>query len=148
MKKLAKIILIAISVLLISFMISIPIVNDYSASEIEKRLMAIPLPENTEYVDSISKAGKMTGNGNGMQYFGAVLVKSELSLDELSAYYSAYRENDWDCLVEIQEGQQIEVTEHGSLSFETSLSAEEQYYILYSWGSGIEPFSELDIRGH
>ena len=37
-----------------------------------------------------------------MQYFGAILIKSELSLEELDAYYSDYRRNEWEYLVEIQ----------------------------------------------
>ena len=50
-------------------------------------------------IESISRAGKLTGNGNGMQYFGAILIRSDLSLEELDAYYSRYRSNEWECLV-------------------------------------------------
>ena len=34
-------------------------------------------------IESLSEAGRLTGNGNGLQYFGAVLIRSELSLEEL-----------------------------------------------------------------
>lgn len=37
-------------------------------------------------IESLSQAGKLTGNGNGMQYFGAILIRSELSLEELETY--------------------------------------------------------------
>ena len=49
----------------------------------EKELCETPLPEKTELIESISRAGKLTGNGNGMQYFGAILIRSDLSLEEL-----------------------------------------------------------------
>ena len=56
--------------------------------------------------------GNLTGNGNGMQYFGAILIRSDLSLEELDAYYSDHRSNEWEYLVEIQEGQSIDVIDH------------------------------------
>ena len=148
MKKTAVCITVTILVLLIAFGISVPIINNHSAKTIEVRLAQISLPENTEYIESVSAAGKLTGNGNGMQYFGAVLLNSGLSLEELEHYYAIYSENEWDCLVEIQEEQKIEMIENETLAFETSLSPDEQYYIVYSWGEGVSPFSELDIRGN
>ena len=148
MKKTAVCITVTILVLLIAFGISVPIINNHSAKTIEVRLAQISLPENTEYIESVSAAGKLTGNGNGMQYFGAVLLNSGLSLEELEHSYAIYSENEWDCLVDIQEEQKIEMIENETLAFETSLSPDEQYYIVYSWGEGVSPFSELDIRGN
>ena len=98
-------------------------------------------------IESLSQAGKLTGNGNGMQYFGAILIRSELSLEELDAYYSDYRSNEWECLVETQEGQSIEVIDHGTLQFAKEIK-DSGYYIVYSWGSGNSLLEELDIRGH
>ena len=91
--------------------------------------------------------GKLTGNGNGMQYFGAILIRSELSLEELDAYYSDYRRNEWEYLVEIQKGQSIEVIDHGGLQFSEEIKGS-GYYIVYSWGSGDSLLQELDMRGH
>ena len=113
----------------------------------EKELCEIPLPEETELIESLSQAGKLTGNGNGMQYFGAILIRSDLSLEELDAYYSGYRSNEWECLVETQEGQSIEVIDHGGLQFSEEIKGS-GYYIVYSWGSGNSLLKELDIRGH
>ena len=110
-------------------------------------LCEIPLPEETELIESLSQAGKLTGNGNGMQYFGAILIRSDLSLEELDAYYSGYRSNEWECLVETQEGQSIEVIDHETLQFSEEIK-DSGYYILYSWGSGNSLLEELDIRGH
>lgn len=148
MKKFVKVIGIVLVVLVLVLVITTPFVNNYSASKIEKRLIALPLPEKTEYIESISKAGKMTGNGNGMQFLGAMLVQSELSIEELNTYYATYRENQWDCIVEVQGSPILEFVEHGELSFTTNISPDEGYFVIYSWGNGIEPFEMLDIRGN
>ena len=90
MKKL-KLVGILAAVVLIGGSLSIPLINNHIAYKVEKALCEIPLPEETELIESLSQAGKLTGNGNGMQYFGAILIRSELSLEELDAYYSDYR---------------------------------------------------------
>ena len=116
MKKL-KIVWILAAAILIGGVISLPLINNHTAYKVEKALCEIPLPEETELIESLSQAGKLTGNGNGMQYFGAILIRSELSLEELDAYYSDYRRNEWEYLVEIQKGQSIEVIDHETLQF-------------------------------
>ena len=146
MKKL-KLVGILVAVVLIGGVISISFINNNIAYKVEKELCETPLPEKTELIESISRAGKLTGNGNGMQYFGAILIQSELSLEELDAYYSGYRSNEWECLVETQEGQSIEVIDHETLQFSEEIK-DSGYYILYSWGSGNSLLEELDIRGH
>ena len=109
MKKL-KLVGMLTAVVLIGGVIAIPLINNHTAYKVEKKLCETPLPEKTELIESISRAGKLTGNGNGMQYFGAILIRSDLSLEELDAYYSGYRSNEWECLVKIQEGQSISFT--------------------------------------
>ena len=142
-----KIVGILAAVVLIGGVASIPLINNHSAYKVETGLCETPLPEGTELIESLSRAGKMTGNGNGMQYFGAILIRSELSLDELNTYYSGYRSNEWEYIVEVQDGQSIEVIDHGTLQFSEEIK-DSGYYIVYSWGSGNFLFEELDIRGH
>ena len=146
MKKL-KLVGILVAVVLIGGVISISFINNNIAYKVEKELCETPLPEKTELIESISRAGKLTGNGNGMYYFGAILIQSELSLKELDDYYSDYRSNEWECLVETQEGQSIEVIDHETLQFSEEIK-DSGYYIVYSWGSGNSLLEELDIRGH
>ena len=146
MKKL-KLVGILAAVVLIGSVISIPLINNHTAYKVEKALCEIPLPEETELIESLSQAGKLTGNGNGIQYFGAILIRSELSLEELETYYSDYRSNEWEYLVEIQKGQSIEVIDHGGLQFSEEIKGS-GYYIIYSWGSGDSLLKELDMRGH
>ena len=146
MKKL-KLVGILTAVVLIGGVISIPLINNYTAYKVERALCEIPLPEEAELIESLSQAGKLTGNGNGMQYFGAILIRSDLSLEELETYYSDYRSNEWEYLVEIQEGQSIKEIEHKALQFSEEIE-DSGYYIVYSWGSGNSLLKELDIRGH
>ncbi|MDD3413487.1 MAG: hypothetical protein PHY47_05750 [Lachnospiraceae bacterium] len=142
-----KVVGILVAVVLIGGAASIPLINNHSAYKVEKGLCETPMPEGTELIESLSRAGKLTGNGNGMQYFGAILIRSELSLDELNTYYSGYRSNEWEYLVEVQEGQSIEVIDHGTLQFLEEIN-HSGYYIVYSWGSENSLIDELDIRGH
>ena len=144
MKKYGGTIVVAIIVLLVVFLISIPFINNHLASSIATEIEQIPLPEKTTYIESVSRADKMVGNGNGIQYLGVVLIKSELSIEELNEFYAEYK----DLKIEEQSSQQIEFIDHGKLLFDHEFDENVNYYILYSWGNGIEPFSWLDIRGH
>lgn len=139
-----KVVLIICAVMAVQLAISlsVPLVNDHTAEQVADRLENHPLPEETELIESLSKAGKLVGNGNGMQYFGAILIKSERSLDELTSHYSAYG-----ALVQVQCAQQIDIIEHGSLAFESEVS-DEGYYIVYAWGDGLGLYEMLDLRGH
>lgn len=82
--------------------ISTPFINNQIANSIKRELVKVSLPDKTEWIDDISSAGKLIGNGNGMQFFGAILIKSVLTLEELNNYYSKYRENEWSYIVEQQ----------------------------------------------
>ena len=133
--------------IVLCFILSIPIINDYCAYMVEKELCATPLPENTQLIDSVSKAGKLTGNGNGMQYLGAILIQSELTMEQLDSYYLHYRENEWEYLVTVQTDRDLSFIELDHLRFSQEVTAD-GYYIVYSWGKGIELYEMLDMRGH
>ena len=146
MKKILKPLAIFLSliILVVGIPVSIHLVNNYSAYAVEKQLCALALPPQTERVESLSQAGKFVGNGNGMQYFGAILIRSELSMDELLIHYQTALPG---AVVKAQTTQQIECIEHGTIQFDTPIRGD-GYYIVYFFGSGIKPFSQLDIRGH
>ncbi|MDO4168248.1 MAG: hypothetical protein Q4D32_12660 [Eubacteriales bacterium] len=124
-----------------------PIRNDSVSKKTADSLANLPLPEDTELIEKVYKTGKLVGNGNGTQYFEAILIKSSLSLEELKAYYSGFAEHEWECAVENQEESRISLVEHGNLTFQTEMEGDE-YYIVYSWGSNQGIFHELDLRGH
>ena len=81
---------------IVGFTVSVPIVNDGIANKTAKSIKRVELPNDTEYIESFSKAGKLIGNGNGMQYLGGILIRSELSLEELQTYYSQYAKNNFE----------------------------------------------------
>lgn len=128
--------------------IAAPIFNDSVAKDTAGELVDLPLPNNTEFIESIYEAGKIAGNGNGMQYFGAILIKSELSLDELKEFYGTFAEHEWECVVENQKTTDVEISDgHTNLTFKTDIESDD-YYIVYSWGSNDTIFHEFDLRGH
>ena len=143
--------MIAVAVLLVLIALVIPVVNNFVAAGVADRLEGLPLPEGTAVQDSVSMAGKLTGNGNGMQYFGALLLRSDLSLEELQAYYAPYQKDVFDdCRIKPQSGAEVEQVEHGSLSFDADVDGE-GWYILYSWGSvsdWVVDILNMDMRAH
>lgn len=154
MKKMFVMVLKVLGVIVLILVISItvllaaaPLVNDHVAEKTVKELVDLPLPENTEYIESVCKAGKLIGCGNGMQYFGAILIQSELSYEELAAYYSNFAEHDWECVVENQVSAEIRIAGEGVTFFSTDVEGD-NYYIVYSWGSNKTIFHGFDIRGH
>ena len=58
MKKL-EIVRILAAAILIGGVISIPLINNHTAYKVEKALCEIPLPEETELIESLSQAGKL-----------------------------------------------------------------------------------------
>ncbi len=154
MKKVFKIIAIVLVVLLLGFYPSIVIINNCIANKIEKNLVKYDLPENTVLVDSISIAGKLTGNGNGMQYMGSILVKSDLDEQELKEYYS----QDFDSIeVHRQTSEKLDFIHSTSHYFRHIEDIETgTYYSVTCWDSNREEtFSkniifwlDLDLRGH
>ena len=92
----------------------------------------------------------LVGNGNGMQYFGAILIKSDLSPEELDAYYQEFRTGQFDCLVEAQLSSDILPIEGGDLAFQHTEYGV-GYYIVYTWGDApdwLETWLDTDLRGH
>lgn len=147
MKKILVVIGCIVLVVMIGLLIAIPASNNRVAKETAKIITDLPVPEKTEYVENISLAGKLVGNGNGMQYFGAILIKSELPLEKLVNYYGGHSNQTFDFTVEKQMDKNIPIIEHGNLSFKTEIKSD-NYYIVYAWGNNSGLFDELDIRGN
>lgn len=139
-----RVTMVFVAVLLLFFSVVIPVINNAIALGIENDLKELPLPPNTALVESISTAGKLVGNGNGMQYFGAVLIKSELPADELLAYYA-----DHDCSLSPQASSNVAIVD-GELAYRHE-EYNAGYYTVYRWGSAPDWLRDLlntDIRGH
>lgn len=156
MKKILSKIGIALLVLIILapilLFVGITVTNDSIASRVEQELAAHPLPQDTELADSLSAAGHLVGNGNGMQYMGAILVASSLTEEELRAYYS----ESFDYIeVRGQTSAKIESL-NGKYRFECFPETKERAcYSVILWGSrgdyvseSLIPILDLDLRGH
>ncbi len=140
-------ILILLSLIILSalFIISIPIVNDLTAKSLEIKLLNTALPPQTEVLQSLSHAEKMSGAGNGMQYIGVLLIESELSLEELTNHYTSQNPK---IKIKPQKSEEITITDMPAFSFDEKTEFSDKTYVVYLWGKGIPPFDALDIRGH
>lgn len=81
--------------------------NDSIARSMEEKLLSYPLPPQTELLDSKAIAGKLTGNGNGMQYRAMLLVSGSLTEDELQNHYASLNSDGYMVSVYPQESQMI-----------------------------------------
>ncbi|MGN0375232.1 MAG: hypothetical protein ACI4EN_06995 [Butyrivibrio sp.] len=136
-------------IIILGIFISVPVVNDKTARYLVDELKSLPLPEGAVLLDSVSVAGKVSGNGNGMQFFGAILIESELTMDEIKAHYKQFSGNQFEYIVESQEQKEIRVIDRGcSFSYLNDKEDFRNYYIIYTWGSSDYPLSNLDLRGH
>lgn len=69
MKKLKVVGILAVVVLIVGSL-SIPLINNHTAYKVEKALCEIPLPEETELIESLSQAGKLTETEMGCNISG------------------------------------------------------------------------------
>ena len=149
-KTVMAIFIVTIIVLPIALYFGIVITNNSIADKVEKSLVKYQLPPQTEIVDSVSFAGKLTGNGNGMQYMGAILIKSDLTEKQLTEYYK----NNFDYIEINKQQSNTIIFDLSDLSFQAELEEDKTYYSVVCWGSNKElsPLSQVlldfDIRGH
>ena len=140
-----RVIMVFIAALLLLFAAAIPVINNAIALSVENQLKKLPLPPDTELIESTSRAAKLVGNGNGMQYFGAILVKSDLSFDALQTHYEQH-----DCIVQVQLSAEIDWANSNAPSFRHQ-DYDGPYFIVYRWGSApawLRDLLDTDLRGH
>ena len=153
MKKRKILFLFAFLLLIVLSRVTITIANNSIAAGLEKQLVKCPLPPDTRILDSISIAGKMEGNGNGMQWFGAMLVESELDEEALRAWYENQIPDAEYILVCRQETPYVfEYRDYTFDNFDASQKCYmirlEKYSICGCEDSLWEAFLNSDIRGH
>ncbi|HOP11610.1 MAG TPA: hypothetical protein PK629_08985 [Oscillospiraceae bacterium] len=148
MKKVIKIVVFSLLGLVLIMRLSVPLINNLIAFDVKRKLIALSLPESTQIIDSISCAGKLVGNGNGMQFFGAMLIKSELSQDQLMNYYQTYQDTIPSISVDRQLGNKIESIINRELAFSQTGNVS-GYYIVSAFLDESDYFlSDYDLRGH
>lgn len=151
-RRVIRLLMVLLAAFLLAVAVGIPIINNGIAHGLEKHLKSIPLPADTQLVDSVSVAGKINGNSNGMEYQAAILIQSTLSLAELQDYYAVYAGENWGhCLVTTQHGQRVEPFDYGGMGYRQPVG-DEGYYTVYSFGSSYDypmrSWLDLDLRGH
>lgn len=110
---------------------------------------AISNLSQAEIVETKGICGKLYGNGNGMQYFGAVLVKQD-SIKDMTALLEQLDQMFEIVAVTAQEDNEIKTKYlgHHSLSFETTMPDGTQYICIYFFNSHHPDSNPYDIRGH
>jgi hypothetical protein len=82
-------VLISLPVLLIILLFGgYSIKNNIVLNNFAKQIYNCNLPDKTKLIECKKTCGKLNGNGNGMDYFACILIKSDLSFKELKKYYS------------------------------------------------------------
>lgn len=139
------IILAAVVVVLLGPPLTITLVNDAAAQGIEAELLALPRPDGADHVGSASRAGKLTGNGNGMQYLGAMFLRSDLGDDELQDFYDQVAGKGRTLTVTTPE----DLRRRYGVERSAVRGAERATQVVFAWGEGPgDLFEEFDLRGH
>ncbi len=103
----------------------------------------------TPVCETKSVYGKLNGNGNGIQYFGACLVKAE-SAEALEAVASELEQKFEYVGFWQQEDDDIEskYLEHRSLEYDTHISDGEKYFTICFFNSQHPNSCHFDLAGH
>lgn len=142
----------AIPILIVVFLLIIPwlvgpIVNNQTARGIVRGIVAIPTPKNTDIVETVYKAGDLTEAGEGVEFFGAALLKTKLTLPELTKHYNRYSSDSIKYYVVEQPESKVDVIEKDPPRFLSMLNTgTHDYYMVYAWGSSDQLISWFDIR--
>ena len=78
------------------------------------------------------------------KYFAALLIKSNLTQEELNTYYTRFGEK---YHVKPQSDNKIKQIETQSVNFDSNIEGDD-YYIVYTWGNYHGIFSAFDLRGY
>ena len=154
MKKLGIVLGVCV-VLIVLFYAVIHVVNDQIAEGLEDKLLNCPLPPNSEMIESVSIAGKKQGNGNGMQYFGIILIRSEMNKDELSQWYNSRVDTEENDLIYVMKQESPEIFKYGNYRFKHYSGENDLYQVCYfrnitagPGSSSRESLLNIDLRGH
>lgn len=119
-----------------------PAINNIKLYRLSRELSNHSISLKTQIIEKQSICGKLNGNGNGMDFLVTILVKSDLSLEELQKYYSF-------ATVIKQEGMSLntEYLEHGEIEYSKlkDITSFEDYFVVLIFDGGYPAL--FDIRG-
>jgi len=149
-------VLIAILVVLalcISPFVIAPIANNIKAQSFISEVKKSAFPASTEVLEVVGGVGNTSGTGNHVELLAAVLVKSDLTLEQLRDYYRADSiENDYvlnNAIIQVTETTQttssMDILNLTFKNFE-NISSDDNLYIIQKIESAV--FSTFDLRGN
>ncbi len=142
-------IMIVLAVVLLVMGLAVPIANNAVAMNVVREMEMLELPADTVVVDKTSLSGRLTNAVGSIQYFAALLIKSERPIEELRAHYAQYNTDLIESYrVEPQCGQEITVLDDIDLSFREAVG-QEDYYIVYTirtGGNALQWWLDMDVR--
>ncbi len=154
MKK-VRFIILTVVLLIIAFYLSIHIANNHIAETMKQKLLDCSLPAGTQLLESESFAGKMSGNGNGMQWYGIILVKSSQDETALYEWFNGMMNDDADESLMVFEQNSPEIFDAGNKTFKMYTGEEGCYQIRLVKESLVgfeqsfwESILNCDIRAH
>lgn len=120
------------------------------------QLFEMDLPEDVSVIEKVKLRGKLNGNGNGMDFFACILVKTERSLEELDNYLNeqefipAKNHEIVDTEVVKLKSNRLETkyVEHGEVIFDNIKNEVDfdNYFVLLIYDGGYS--ADFDILGH
>lgn len=149
MRHVIRIFMVTLALILLFWALVLPIINNAIALGVENELKEQPLPPNTQLVDSISAAGRFSKFSKDLQYFGAILVTSELSEEEMKAYLEeSLYDKTHNCTVRKQTSATIDL-DFANMDLSFDEFSEGNYYIIYKFGYApgwVRPLLNTDMR--
>lgn len=130
--------------------------NSYVLIKFSSQLFEMDLPEGVHVIEKYKVKGKLNGNGNGMDFFACILVKTDRSQEELRDYLNNQKfipaKNHEIVETEVIKLQSIQLktkyVEHEEIEFETLKNEVNfnDYYVLIIYDGGYS--ADFDISGH
>ena len=142
--------MIVLAVVLLTMGLAVPITNNAIAMGDARALKELSAKEAVDVLETTSRSGRLVNKAGHVQYFAAMLIRSDRSLEDLRTQYAAHDEDSRIVYrVAEQKGQEITVLEGVSLAFRETVG-EDGYYIVYSLRNGgntAQWWLDMDVRG-
>lgn len=130
--------------------------NNFVLTRFSSQLFEMDLPEDVYIMEEHKVRGKLNGNGNGMDFFACILVKTERLQKELYDYLNNYEfvpAKDHEIVetevIKLRSNRlETKYVEHGEIVFETIQNEVnfDDYYVLIIYDGGYS--ADFDILGH
>lgn len=140
-KRIFIILLIGIFVVAVLPWFVFPVLNDIKANILKQELQNAPLPQSTKIIKSLAGCGNTGGTGDHTEVWAAILIKTDLSEDEIYKFYGkniqkvdAFRQNTF--IMELLDKE---------FSRLNDISDYDGYYIVERTDDAVSSF--FDIRG-